>query len=161
MSQNTAKSSQETDQFNIKENKLNAEAFIRLIKCTLILILGALISFDTGASLCIIVNWVLDFSQGLLHSNRQKFYTQEVFHLVWMSNLTNHWLMPLQLGNDLNQHWYFFEYNEFKPVFLFWPWTIESPTEQLKVIKNEDWFHSQKTNSTSITSLSWKRTSIQ
>ena len=42
--------------------------------------------------------------------------------------------MPLELGNDPNQHWYFFEYNKFKLVFLFCPWTIETPTEQLKVI---------------------------
>ena len=41
--------------------------------------------------------------------------------------------MPLELGPDPNQHWYFFEYNEFKPVFLFCPWTIETPTEQLEV----------------------------
>ena len=42
--------------------------------------------------------------------------------------------MPLELGNDPNQYWYFFEYNEFKPNFLFCPWTLETPTEQLKVI---------------------------
>ena len=42
--------------------------------------------------------------------------------------------MPLELGNDPNQHWYFFENNEFEPVFLFCPWTIEIPTEQLKMI---------------------------
>ena len=42
--------------------------------------------------------------------------------------------MPLELGNDPNQHWYFFEHNEFKPIFLFCPWTFETPTEQLKVI---------------------------
>ena len=42
--------------------------------------------------------------------------------------------MPLELGKDHNQHWYFFEYNEFKPIFLFCPWKIEIPTEQLKVI---------------------------
>ena len=42
--------------------------------------------------------------------------------------------MPLELGNDPSQHWYFFEYNEFKPIFLFCPWTLETPTEQLKVI---------------------------
>ena len=41
--------------------------------------------------------------------------------------------MPLELGNDPNKHWYFFEYNEFKPVFLSCPWTIETPTEQLEV----------------------------
>ena len=41
--------------------------------------------------------------------------------------------MPLELGKDPNQHWYFFEYNEFKPIFLSWPWTIGTPTEQLKV----------------------------
>ena len=43
--------------------------------------------------------------------------------------------MPLQLGSNPNQHWYFFEYNEFKPIFLFCPWTLETPTEQLKMIK--------------------------
>ena len=42
--------------------------------------------------------------------------------------------MPLELGTDPIQHWYFFEYNEFKPIFLFCPWTLETPTEQLKVI---------------------------
>ena len=42
--------------------------------------------------------------------------------------------MPLELGKDYNQHWYFFEYNEFKYIFLFCPWTLETPTEQLKVI---------------------------
>ena len=43
--------------------------------------------------------------------------------------------MPLELGTDPNQHWYFFEYNEFKPIFLFCPWTLQTPTEQLKVIR--------------------------
>ena len=42
--------------------------------------------------------------------------------------------MPKELGNDPNQHWYFLEDNEFKPIFLSCPWTIETPTEQLKVI---------------------------
>ena len=42
--------------------------------------------------------------------------------------------MPLELGNDPNQHWFFFEYNEFKPIFLFCPWTLETLTQQLKVI---------------------------
>ena len=42
--------------------------------------------------------------------------------------------MPLELENDLNQHWYFFEYNEFKRFFLFCPWTLETPTEQSKMI---------------------------
>ena len=42
--------------------------------------------------------------------------------------------MPLELGKDPNQHWYFFEYNAFKPIFLFCPWTLETPTEHLKVI---------------------------
>ena len=42
--------------------------------------------------------------------------------------------MPLELGNDPNQHWYFFEYNEFKPITLSCPWIIGTPTEQLKVI---------------------------
>ena len=41
--------------------------------------------------------------------------------------------MPLELGIDPKQHWYFFEYNEFKPVFLSCPWTIKTPTEQLQV----------------------------
>ena len=49
---------------------------------TLIFLLGALISFLTGASFVIIVNWVLDFSQSLLHSNRQRINAQEVFRLV-------------------------------------------------------------------------------
>ena len=40
--------------------------------------------------------------------------------------------MPLELGRDANQHWYFFEYNEFKPVYLFCPWTVETPTERLE-----------------------------
>ena len=43
-------------------------------------------------------------------------------------------MVPLQLGSDPNQHWYFFEYTEFKPIFLFCPWTLETPTEQLKMI---------------------------
>ena len=42
--------------------------------------------------------------------------------------------MPLELGKDLKQHWYFFECNEFKPVFIFCPWTLETPTEHLQVI---------------------------
>ena len=41
--------------------------------------------------------------------------------------------MHLELGKDPNQHCYFFEYNEFQPVFLFCPWTIETATEQLEV----------------------------
>ena len=41
--------------------------------------------------------------------------------------------MPLEFAKDPNQHWYFFEYNEFKPVFLSCPWTIETPTERLEV----------------------------
>ena len=41
--------------------------------------------------------------------------------------------MPLELGKDPNQRWYFFEYNEFKPVFPFCPWTLETATEQLEV----------------------------
>ena len=42
--------------------------------------------------------------------------------------------MPLELGNDPNQYWYFFEYNEFKHIFLFCRWTLETLTEQLKVV---------------------------
>ena len=101
---------------------------------SLILILGALISFITGASCGIIFNWVLDFSQSLLHSNRQRTDAREVFCLVWTSNLTTYRMMPLELGPDPNQYWYFFEYNEFKPIFLFCLWTLETPTEQLKVV---------------------------
>ena len=41
--------------------------------------------------------------------------------------------MPLELGNDPNQHWYFFENNEFQPIFLSCPWTKETPTERLEV----------------------------
>ena len=41
--------------------------------------------------------------------------------------------MPLELGKEPNHHWYSFEYDEFKPVFLFCPWIKETPTEQLKV----------------------------
>ena len=41
--------------------------------------------------------------------------------------------MPLELRKDPNQHWYFFEYNEFKPIFISCPWTMETPTERLKV----------------------------
>ena len=41
--------------------------------------------------------------------------------------------MPLELGKDPKQHWYFFEYKEFKPVLLFCPWTIETATERLEV----------------------------
>ena len=43
--------------------------------------------------------------------------------------------MPIELGKDPNQHWYFFEYNEFKPVFLFRTCTIQTSTEQLEVTK--------------------------
>ena len=41
--------------------------------------------------------------------------------------------MPLELGKDPNQHWYFFENNELKPVAFRCPSTMETPTEQLKV----------------------------
>ena len=41
--------------------------------------------------------------------------------------------MPLEFRNDTNQHWYFFEYSEFKPIFRSCPWKKEAPTEQLKV----------------------------
>ena len=43
-------------------------------------------------------------------------------------------MMPLELGPDPNQQRYFFEYNEIKPIFRFCPWTLETATEQLKVI---------------------------
>ena len=96
---------------------------------TSIFLLGAVISFFTGASFVIIVNWVLDFSQSLFHPNRQRIHIQKVFRLVWTSNLTTYKFMPLELGNNANQH-----YNEFKPIFLLCPWTLETPTEQLKVV---------------------------
>ena len=41
--------------------------------------------------------------------------------------------MTLELVKDPNQHWSFFEYNKFKPVFLFCPWTIEDQTERLEM----------------------------
>ena len=41
--------------------------------------------------------------------------------------------MPLELAKDPNQHWFFFKYNEFEPVFLFCPCTLETPTEKLEV----------------------------
>ena len=50
---------------------------------SLTFILGAINSLITGASFGIIVNWVLDFSQSIFHSNRRKIYPQEVFHRVW------------------------------------------------------------------------------
>ena len=53
-----------------------------LVIFTLILILRAINSFITGASFGIIVNWVLDFSQSILPSNRQRIYPQEVSHRV-------------------------------------------------------------------------------
>ena len=46
--------------------------------------------------------------------------------------------MPLELGKDPNQQWYIFENNEFKPIFLFRTWTLETTTEQLKVIRRID-----------------------
>ena len=55
---------------------------------SLILILGALIPFITGASFGIIVNWVLDFSQSIFYSNRQRIYPQEVFYRVWTFQLS-------------------------------------------------------------------------
>ena len=57
------------------------------------------------------------------------------FDKFWTSNQANNWLLPLELGKDPNQLWYFLEYGEFKPVFLFCPWTIETPTERLEVTK--------------------------
>ena len=41
--------------------------------------------------------------------------------------------MPLELGKDPNQHWYFFEYNNFKPISLSCPWRKETSTERLEV----------------------------
>ena len=55
---------------------------------SLILILGALIPFITGASFGIIVNWVLDFSQSNFYSNRQRIYPQEVFYRIWTFQLS-------------------------------------------------------------------------
>ena len=49
---------------------------------SLILILGALISFINGASFGIIVNWVLDFSLSIFQSNPQRIYLEEVFHRI-------------------------------------------------------------------------------
>ena len=50
---------------------------------SLILILGALISFITGASFGIKVDCVLVFSHRVFHFNRQRIYPQKVFHRVW------------------------------------------------------------------------------
>ena len=118
----------------VSKNLFSTCPTLSFLMFSLILILGALISSSTGASCGIIINWVLDFSQSLLHSNRQRTNTPEVFRLIGASNLTTYRLMPLELGNDPNQHWYFIEYKEFKPISLFCPWTLEAPTEQLKVI---------------------------
>ena len=62
--------------------------------------------------------------------------------------------MPLELGKDPNQHWFFFEYNEYKPIFLSCPWTIETPTERLEVTITRFDFTLQMTVSIPITSLS-------
>ena len=48
---------------------------------TVILLLGALISFITGAS-GIIFNWVLDFYQSIFHSNLRRIHPLEVVHRV-------------------------------------------------------------------------------
>ena len=66
-------------------------------------ILGALISYITGASFGIIVNWVLDFSQSLLHSHRQRIYLHEVFIRIWLLQmwLTKPWITEtLLVGNE-------------------------------------------------------------
>ena len=49
---------------------------------TLTLMLGALISFITGASFGIIVNWVLDFYQRIFHSNLQRIHYLKVIDRV-------------------------------------------------------------------------------
>ena len=69
--------------------------------------------------------------------------------------------MPLELGKDSNQHWYFFEYNEFKPSFFILAVDVRNPNWTVESGNNEDWFHFQQTVSTPITSLSWRGTSIQ
>ena len=48
----------------------------------LIFIRSAINSFITGASFGLIVSLVLDFSQSVFHSYRQRIYPQEVFHRV-------------------------------------------------------------------------------
>ena len=152
--------------YNCKVSKIFFSAFPTwsFLSFTLIFLLGALISFFSGASFVMKVNWVLDFSQSLFHSIRQRNYTQEVFRLVWPSNLTNYRLMPLELGNDPNQHWCFCEYNKFKPTFRFclWPVDVRNPNwTTIESDNNEDWFHFDKTVPTPITRLSWRRTLIQ
>ena len=52
--------------------------------------------------------------------------------------------MPLELGKDPNQHWYFFEYNEFEPVYFSCPWTVKTPIEQLEVTKTKIGFTLQR-----------------
>ena len=49
---------------------------------SLILILGALISFVTGASFGIIVNWVIDFYQRIFQLNLRRIYPIEVIQGV-------------------------------------------------------------------------------
>ena len=59
--------------------------------------------------------------------------------------------MPLELGKDPNQHWYFLRDNEFKPVSLFCPWTVKTPTEQVELtitridftFQRQFWLHVQ------------------
>ena len=48
----------------------------------LVSILGALISFITGTSFGIIINWVLDFRQSVFISKQRRIYIQELFHQV-------------------------------------------------------------------------------
>ena len=128
---------------------------------SLIPILRALIHFITGVSCGIIINCVLDFSQSLLHSNRQRTNTQEVFCLASTSNLTTYRLMPLELGPDPNQHWYFFEKKRIQTYLSLLPVDVRSPNWTIESDNNQDWLHSRKTVPTPITSLPWGRTPIQ
>ena len=61
---------------------LSAFATWSFLFFTCILVLGALISFNTDASLGIIVNWVIDFYQNIFHPNLQKSFPVDVIHLV-------------------------------------------------------------------------------
>ena len=66
----------------VLNNLFSASPLWSFLFFTLILVLGALISFTTGASFGIIVNWVLNFHQSIFHSNLQRIYPFEETHRI-------------------------------------------------------------------------------
>ena len=64
----------------VSDNPFSGFPTWSFVDFTLIPILSALISFITGASFGIIVNWVLDFYQSVFHSNLQRIHPLEVNH---------------------------------------------------------------------------------